>query len=234
MNARCLPLIGVVVCLNGCIVETRSGPTRHDSRSVDRESVERLSVNLNIGAGDIRIRGGAQKLAQADFTYNVDAWKPEWSYTGTSSHGTLTIRQPGHNHAHIGDTRYEWNLALNNDVPVDLTMHFGAGEAQLDLGSLALRSVEVNMGVGQLQMDLRGRPKHDYDVHIHGGIGEAVVHLPSNVGVWAEGSGGIGEIHTEGLRREGGHWVNDAYEDSKTRIHVDVRGGIGSIKLIAD
>lgn len=234
MNARCLPLIAVVVCLSGCVIETSRGPTRHESRSIERESIQRLSVNLNIGAGDLRIRGGAQKLAQADFTYNVDAWKPEFQYEGTGSHGNLTISQPGHNHSHIGSIRYEWNLALNNDIPVDLIMHFGAGEAQLDLGSLALRSVEVEMGVGQLQMDLRGRPKHDYDVHIRGGIGEATVRLPGTVGVWAEGSGGIGEIRAEGLRRVGSHWVNDAYEDSKTRIHVDVRGGIGSIKLISD
>jgi hypothetical protein len=27
------------------------------------------------------------------------------------------------------------------------------------------------MGVGKLEMDLRGNPKHNYDVRIHGGIG---------------------------------------------------------------
>jgi hypothetical protein len=60
------------------------------------------------------------------------------------------------------------------------------------------------------------------------------VRLPAGVGVYAEGTGGIGEIHTEGLRREGGHWVNDAYEDAKVRILLDVHGGIGEIRLIAD
>jgi hypothetical protein len=54
------------------------------------------------------------------------------------------------------------------------------------------------------------------------------------VGVYATGRGGIGEIHTEGLRRQGDHWVNDAYDDAKVRIHLDVEGGIGEIRLIAD
>jgi predicted membrane protein len=117
---------------------------------------------------------------------------------------------------------------------MDLTVHFGAGQARLDLGSLSLRGVEVHMGVGKLDMDLRGNPKHNYDVHVHGGIGEVTVRLPSGVGVYAEGSGGIGEIRTQGLRREGGHWVNDAWEDAKVRIRVDVHGGIGAIHLIAD
>jgi predicted membrane protein len=117
---------------------------------------------------------------------------------------------------------------------MDLSLHFGAGEARLDLGSLSLRTVEVNMGVGKLDMDLRGNPKHNYDVRIRGGIGEATIHLPADVGVYAEGAGGIGEFRTQGLHRQYGYWVNDAYEDSKVRIHLDIHGGIGSIRLIAD
>ena len=234
MDIRCLPLLAAVLCLSSCIIDTATGPVRHDSRSIERDASERVRVDLSMGAGNLMIGGGAQKLLNADFTYNVPSWQPEVRYSSTGTHGDLTIRQPGQGHAQIGRTRYEWDLALNNDVPMDLSLHFGAGEARLRLGSLSLRSVEVDMGVGKLEMDLRGNPKHNYDVRIRGGIGEATVRLPAGVGVYAEGAGGIGEIKTQGLRREGGHWVNDAYEDSKVRIHLDIHGGIGSIRLIAD
>ena len=234
MDIRCLPLLAAVLCLSSCIIDTATGPVRHDSRSVERDASERVRVDLNMGAGNLTIGGGAQKLLNADFTYNVPSWKPEVRYTGTGTHGELTIRQPEQGHAQIGRTRYEWDLALNDDVPMDLSLHFGAGEARLRLGSLSLRSVEVHMGVGKLEVDLRGNPQHNYDVSVHGGIGEATVRLPAGVGVYAEGAGGIGEIKTEGLRREGGHWVNDAYDDAKVRIHLDIHGGIGSIRLIAD
>jgi hypothetical protein len=234
MNTRCLPLLAAVLCLSSCVIETATGPARHDSRTIERDASERVHVDLSMGAGNLTIRGGARKLLDADFTYNVESWRPEVRYSHTSTHGDLTIRQPEHGHTHIGHTRYEWDLALNNDVPMDLTLHFGAGEARLDLGSLSLRNVEVNMGVGKLEMDLRGKPQHNYDVRIRGGIGEATVRLPADVGVYAEGSGGIGEIRTQGLRREDNHWVNDAYENSKVRIHLDIHGGIGSIRLISD
>ena len=85
-----------------------------------------------------------------------------------------------------------------------------------------------------MQMDLRGTPKTSYNVRVHGGVGEAVVHLPSNVGVYAEASGGIGEIQAHNLRKEEGHWVNDAYADSPVKIHITVEGGVGSIKLLGD
>jgi len=233
MDIRCLPLLAAALCLSSCVIDTATGPERHDSRTIELDASERVRVNLNMGAGNLIIGGGARKLLNAGFTYNVPSWRPEVRYSSTGTLGDLTIRQP-ESHAQFGHTRYEWELTLNNEVPMDLTLHFGAGQARLDLGSLSLRSVEVHMGVGKLDMDLRGNPKHNYDVHVHGGIGEATVRLPAGVGVYAEGSGGIGEIRTQGLRREGGHWVNDAYEDAKVRIHVDVHGGIGEIRLIGD
>ena len=234
MDIRCLPLLAAALCLSSCVIYTATGPERHDSRTIELDASERVRVDLNMGAGNLIIGGGARKLLNAGFTYNVPSWRPEVRYSSTGTHGDLTIRQPGQGHAQIGHSRYEWDLTLNDGVPMDLSLHFGAGEARLDLGSLSLRSVGVHMGVGKLDMDLRGNPKHNYDVSIRGGVGEATVRLPAGVGVYAEGSGGIGEIRTQGLRREGGHWVNDAYQDSKVRIHVDVHGGIGEIRLIGD
>jgi hypothetical protein len=234
MFARCWPLVLGALCLTGCVVEVHNGPTRHEFREFDRKGVERLRLDLHMGAGEVKVRGGASQLARADFSYNVDSWKPQVTYHTLGGSSDLSIEQPGNSHTHIGDTTYSWDVQAANDVPLELIAHLGAGEARLDLASLTLRRVEVEMGVGELRMDLRGTPKHDYDVHIRGGVGEATVHLPRDIGIYATGSGGIGEIHTEGLRKQGDHWVNDAYNDAKVRIHVDVEGGIGQINLIAD
>jgi hypothetical protein len=52
--------------------------------------------------------------------------------------------------------------------------------------------------------------------------------------VYAEASGGIGSIETRHLRGVDGHWVNDAYDHAKVRVHVAVEGGVGSIRLIGE
>lgn len=233
MFARGYLLLLGALSLAGCVVEVHNSPTRHESREFERQGVQRLRLDLQMGAGELRVTGGASQLARADFSYNVDSWRPEITYHTMGGASDLNIEQPGSNHANMGNNLYKWDVELANEVPLELIAHLGAGEARMDLGSLTLRRVEVNMGVGELRMDLRGAPKHDYDVHIHGGIGEATVHLPRNVGIYATGSGGIGEIHTEGLRKQGDHWVNDGYDAAKVRIHVDVEGGIGQINLIA-
>ncbi|SPE27103.1 conserved exported hypothetical protein [Candidatus Sulfopaludibacter sp. SbA6] len=227
------PLLAATLCLCGCVVEA-TGPTQHDSRSIDLDASERVTVDLNMGAGHLRVDGGTQKLARADFTYNVASWKPYVRYRSAAGHGTLSIEQPSGGHAHMGASKYEWDLRLNREVPVDMRVHFGAGDADLNLGSLSLRSVEVEMGVGKLNLDLRGNPKRNYDVRIRGGVGEATVRVPGDVGVYGEAEGGIGEIRTTGLHQEGRRYFNSAYEHSKVTIHLDIRGGIGSIRVISD
>ncbi len=234
MYARYLPLLGSAVLLSGCVVSsTPTGPMQYDSPSFERDDSKEVRLNLNMGAGDLKVGTGTRKLMQAYFTYNVPAWKPEVHYTAAGGVGSLTIEQPN-SHGHFGNSKYEWDLRLAQDIPLDLKLNFGAGQAQLDIGSLALRSVEVDMGVGSLQMDLRGNPKHDYNVRIQGGVGEAVLHLPANVGVYAEASGGIGEVEARNLRKEDGHWVNDAYGSSPVKIHITAEGGVGSIRLLGE
>lgn len=226
-------LMAGALCLCGCVVEA-TGPTQHDSRTIDLDASERVSVDLNMGAGNLRVDGGTPKLMRADFTYNVASWKPYVRYRSAAGHGTLSIEQPSGSHAHMGASKYQWDLRLNRDVPVDMHVHFGAGDATLNLGSLTLRSVEVDMGVGKLNMDLRGSPKRNYDVSIRGGVGEATVRVPSDVGVYGEAQGGIGEIRTTGMHQDGRRYFNSAYEHSKVTIHLDIRGGIGAIRVISD
>ena len=227
-----LPLV-LAVSATGCVIR-HAGPTQHDFQAIERDDAELVKVNLKMGAGTLRIDTGTDKLAAADFTYNVAAWKPEVRYTKSADRGTLTISQPDRSGPHIGRSAYEWDLRLNRQVPLDINVQFGAGEARLDLGGLTLRDVEVQMGVGQLDLDLRGNPKKNYDVRIRGGVGEAVVHLPSDVGVEAEAAGGIGSIEAPRLRRDGNRYYNDAWEDSKVKIHIDVHGGVGSIRLLPE
>ena len=234
MNACRLLPVPLALILSACAFDVRTGPTQHDAVSIARDASEFLSVNLNMGVGTLRVAPGTTKLAEGDLIYNVETWKPIVRYSSAAGHGALEIDQPGSEHSHAGNMKYDWGLRLADNVPIDLTVHFGAGEAQLDLGRLALRTVDVTMGAGEVHMDLRGVPQRNYDVHIRGGVGEVTVRLPHDVGVSAKAVGGIGEIHTSGLRKDGDRWVNDAYERSKSTIHLDIHGGIGQINLLTD
>jgi hypothetical protein len=89
------------------------------------------------------------------------------------------------------------------------------------------------MGAGQVDLDLRGKPTHDYDVSISGGVGQATVYLPQGVGIWAQAHGGLGSITVTGLDKQDDHWQNNLYDNSKVNVRLKVEGGIGQIRIIA-
>jgi predicted membrane protein len=105
------------------------------------------------------------------------------------------------------------------------------GESDLDLDSLTLTSLDLEMGAGEPKVDLTGDYAQDFDVSIEGGVGETTVLVPSEVGVRVRAEGGLGKINVEGFQREGEAYVNDAYGDSDVSLNVDVRGGVGATNL---
>jgi hypothetical protein len=205
------------------------GPTRTETRSVDLDNSELVRAELKMGAGELRVRGGSSKLVDAEFSYNRPAMRPNLHYDASGFRGRLVLEEPsGVNHVNAN----RWDLRFNNEKPLDLIVNFGAGEGRLDVGELSLRSLEIHMGVGQLRVDLRGMPKKDYDVSIHGGVGEATIYLPDGVGVVAEAHGGIGGISARGMQNRDGRYTNEAYGHSRTTVRLDVHGGIGAIHLV--
>jgi N-terminal domain of toast_rack, DUF2154 len=230
---KIVPILAAAAFAGCTISSVPTGPVQYDSKVIERDASESAHVSLNMGAGDLKVSSGTEKLLRAYFTYNVPQFKPDVRYSTSGGVANITIDQPNSN-AHFGHTKYEWDLRLNKEIPLDLDAHFGAGQAQLDLGGLDLRRVGVEMGVGQLSMDLRGAPAHDYSVSIHGGVGEAEVKLPNTVGIEATAEGGIGEISVNGLTKEGGRWVNEAFRNPGVKVHLDVHGGIGAIHIRAE
>jgi N-terminal domain of toast_rack, DUF2154 len=234
MSARYLFTLPGALFLAACTIEHNAGPLQYDSQTVEADGAESAHVALHMGAGEMRVTDGASQLARADFSYNVPDWKPIVRYTKNSKRGDLTIEQPKGAKTHFGNSKYTWEVQLSNKIPMELEIHFGAGQARLDVGSLDLRGVEIHMGVGQVDLDLRGHLKHSYNVALHGGVGEATVRVPSDAGVYAEASGGIGSINVHGLRKIGDHWESESYSKAENKLRLEVHGGIGEIKIIAD
>ena len=84
-----LVLLGGLL-LAGCVPEARVGALQTESQSVELGDAKSVRVQIDMGAGDLKVKGGAEKLLEADFAYNVARLKPEVQYTN----GTLVVRQP--------------------------------------------------------------------------------------------------------------------------------------------
>jgi len=232
MNSNLSFLLAGGLCLTGCsFISTE--PKLKDSQVIERDNSELVGVNLDLSGGDLKVAGGSGKLADLNFSYGESASKPEVHYSSAAGRGSLIIKQTGSSST-LSHTSKDWDLRFNQDVPLEMEVHLGGGDAHLDLGSLTLRKLDVDMGAGELDLNLRGAPKKNYEVKVRCGAGDFTIHLPSALGVDAQATIGIGDVSASGLHQEGHRYFNDALGKSPVTIHLDVHGDTGDIKLIAD
>jgi hypothetical protein len=225
-------LVAALLYLASCSAQGQKvGEMQHESRSIQPENAKSVRAHLVMGAGELNVGGAADALMEADFSYNVADWKPKVDYEVNGGEGELRVKQGNGEGARLGDARNDWDVRLNDEVPTDLTVEMGAGESDLDLDSITLTGLDLQMGAGKTTVDLTGDYDRDFDASIQGGVGEATIMLPSQVGVRARAEGGLGKINAKGLTKEGNAYVNEAYGDSDVILNVDVEGGVGEINL---
>jgi hypothetical protein len=225
-------IVAATVLAAGCDGQ-RSGPTVQEHFVAPMDKAGTTRVELTMRAGTLTVKGGAADLVAADFRYNVPEWKPSTEQRTSGSESEIQIEQ-GASPRPGGHTENQWDVSLNETRPLTLVAHVGAGEARLALGRLNLRRVELTIGAGEVDMDLRGAPTTSYSVSVQGGVGQATIHLPKTVAISASASGALGDIAVKGLEQRDGRWINPDATSSPVTIELDVHGGVGQIELQAE
>ena len=230
-----LPLIALMLfgalLLAGCAPRARVGALQTESQSVELGNANSVRVEINFGAGDLEVTGGAEKLLEADFTYNVAELKPDVEYTD----GTLVLRQPESEGLPdlrgITDFRNEWVLRFYDEAPMNLSLNMGAGTSDLQLADLSLIGLDITLGAGKSMIDLRGDWNRDLDVSIDAGAADITVQLPRDVGTRVEVDAGVGTIEARGLTQDENVYTNNAYGVSDVMLQIDIQAGVGQINL---
>ena len=254
---KLLMLAGMVLVsggLAGCTSQVAAiGSLQTTSEYVELGGAESVEVAIEMGAGELDVSGGADELLDAEFTFNVPRWEPEVDYSVRNGNGRLTIKQPSTDGINLPSSyRYEWDIQLNDDVPLDLQVNVGAGEGMLDLSGLNLQSLDlrsgagdvevwlgdtaletavVDAGVGRLVLDLSGDWQQDATIDVNTGIGDLTVRVPRDVDVEINTDLGIGDLEADGFARRGGAYVHDASSGADVTLMLDIDGGIGQITL---
>ena len=225
-----LVLLGILA-LASCGSAARVGALVTESQSVEQGEAEAVRVDIDFGAGILDLTGGAEKLLEADFAYNVTRLAPQVEYT----EGTLVVRQPGANGVPdwrgLTGFRNEWELRLCDEVPMELRVKLGAGTSDLQLAGLSLTGLDVNLGAGDHALDLSGDWARDLDVTIDAGAARLRVRLPRDVGVRVEIDDGPHTVEAAGLTQVENVYTNAAYGVSEVTLRVDLEVGIGQIDL---
>lgn len=228
--AALLALVVAVGC--GRLGFTRTGPTQTVDETVELEGAEAVTTTIAMGAGELRLAGGSSALMDATFTYNIEDWAPEVSYSVNGGEGELVVRQPEtESLPDAANVEYQWDIELTGDVPMALNVSLGAGESNLDLSQVDLRGLSVQIGAGEGLVILTGDYEESFEAEIAGGVGEATLLVGNDVGVRIEVSGGLGSIEAAGFNQDGNVYTNDAYETADVTLDISLQGGVGQINL---
>jgi hypothetical protein len=130
LRGPALALILLLLLATGC---ARAGDLRTGRRSVEFEGAESVRTDFSMSTGDILVAGGAGNLMDATFTYNVPQWKPEVSYGGLAGEKELTVKQPDVPGPTFGNVQNDWEVLLNDDVPMHLSVQASSGDITLRL-----------------------------------------------------------------------------------------------------
>jgi len=230
------------------------GELNKETQTVDVGDAEQVRVYIKMGTGELKVNRGADTLMRANFTYNVADWQPQVDYTVEDKNGRLSIRQPNSDQISIcSDIRYTWDLKFNEETPLDMRVECGAGSGDIDLsklnvtrfdgkisagdfiinlsGNQSLEYLELDVGAGDVTVDLNGDWEQDVEVYIQGGIGKTILRLPKDIGVRVIVNKAIGTVDTQGLTRDGKVYTNDAYGVSPVTVEINIQSGIGETLL---
>ncbi len=236
-NFICLSfLIAMIFASLGCIGQqgAKVGPLQIENSTIPLGDAKSVNAEIAMGVGNLSLAGGAKDLMDARFLYNVPSWKPEVKYEVTGGAGSLKVSQPGGSSKSVsGDVRYDWNILLNSNVPIDLRAMLGAGDGNMKLGGMLLTGLKAQLGAGNATIDLSGVWKRDLNASIDAGIGNLALVVPQYTGTMINVSQGLGTVEVgNGLKRQDKSYVNDAYGKTATTLRVNIRAGIGDIRLM--
>lgn len=210
-----------------------TGELKHEVKGVEAGEASALRAEIRMVQGELELTGGAAEAIEADFTYDDADWQPPVvAYdVDADGQGDLAVHQKATGRPTMRQGRNEWALRLNDDLPTELEVHFGAGKANLHLGGMSLSRLQVESGVGELVLDLSGEWERSLTAYVKTGIGDAVLRLPSNAGVRVDSTVGFGSVKPHGLAYDGEAYTNELYGQSTVNLDITVEGGMGKLSL---
>ena len=182
----------------------------------------RANVKLEYGAGRLRVsptRGDL--LYRMELRYDDARFRPVSEYDRAAGRLRLGVESRENRGRKGGRDDQHATIELTPRVPLELSLAFGAGEADVELGGLALADVHLQTGASRTNVSFASPNRvQARRVKVEAGAAEVRVSgLGNTRSPRFEFSGGMGETTLE----FGGTWTRSA------TARIDM--GVGSVRL---
>ena len=112
------------------------------------------------------------------------------------------------------------------------SMDVGAAEFTVrNLGNLNTEVIEIDAGIGEIDLDFTGDWRQNARVSVDMGLGSLVLRFPRGLGLRLVKDTFLTSLDSEGLVKRGDAYYSLDYDDAEYQITVDVDAAFGSIRV---
>lgn len=207
--------IGLVV-LVGALRPRQPAPA---SVAVDRQGAADLFLDLAAGGGRFALTGGSAALVEVDsLRDDIVSWVDR---SGPTTRVQLRQNTDWFLQPWLGPAG--WNIRVPSDVPLTLEMGSGAGEVQIDLSAVLLRSGRINFGAAKGTVTLP-HPRGDVALMLAAGAASITIVVPPGVEARVNTQGGLLSVS--------GRTETPGYGAAADRVTVTLQGGAASVAIV--
>ncbi len=239
-------LAGIVLVL-GAVASGSSlsrSPTQaavtHTSQT-DLGGATQAVVSVHFGAGQLSIGPLApapdNQLAATTYSGPPDL-EPQASYSAVGGTGQLDYQVYGAGPAPMpivgGQSEARMDLNLSPKVPITaLNVQTGATDAHLDLSTLQVSNLEINVGAASTWVRLPEAAKTT-NAHIAGGAAAITLEIPPGVGAQIRHRGGLSTVNVDQTRFPAvgdGLYRSADYLTAPNNVDISIETGVTSIQV---
>lgn len=190
--------------------------------------------NFSLAAGEVDLTAGDQKdmLVTGEIYLPEDAGiKPVYAQSSDGK-SQYRVELPGSTMPGTTNTMSPWRIAINPEIPSELTVQMGAGEMNLDLTGTGVEEITTELAVGRIDVILPESQSISGKAAV--AVGEMVIHVPQCAAITFKTGTALTDLSLPaGYTRDGDIVRNQVPQGcGKYLINLDLDLAIGSISIV--
>ncbi len=207
------------------------GRVEIESASVDLQGASAATVKINHGAGELNLHSGAgaNEIARGTFVGGLDQ---KAHRNGDRLEVRMRPAREFLDFPFFGPrSQLDWDVALNPNIPIDLSLNLGANKSTIDLSGMKITRLDLDTGASDTNVILptSGRFSADLDF----GAASMTVTIPEGLSARIRSTVVAGDVQIDQSRfpRGGGYYQSPDYETAANAVDMTIDGGAASLKI---
>jgi hypothetical protein len=187
-------------------------------------------IKLDHGAGRLNIQAGASSTEVLNGAFGAEV---ETSTRFEADQLQVKLRNAPHFWAWYPGESLDWDIHLNDAIPLSLKIDSGASSSKLDLTDLKVVDLDIDTGASSTEVSLPANAGNTR-VDIDSGASSLNLRIPPGVAARIRVKSGIASVNVDSNRfprLDGGLYQSADYATAANRADITIDTGVGSVEV---